>query len=52
MNKYDVETGSLAVRKYVDASGYGNFVSQEHCDAMAAAVIKAVDINRKVHEVK
>ena len=33
---------TAAVRKYVDASGYGGYISDEKCRELAAAVIAAL----------
>lgn len=43
MTDAELNAGAAAVRKYADDSGYGSYIDDEKCRAMAAAVIEALE---------
>ena len=44
----EINAGMAAVRRYVDASGYGHWISDQVCIDIAAAVLRAAEQARAV----
>ncbi len=47
MTQHELDVGEAEVRKAINASGYGRWVSDAQCEQVAYAVIQAVDDYRK-----
>lgn len=50
MNKYDLETGALAVKLLAARKGYSSYINEQLAEEIAQDVIQAVDKNRLYHE--
>ena len=46
MTDAELVAATQAVRQAINASGYGNFVSDEQCEIVAKAVLEAAEIVR------
>ncbi len=47
MTQRELDAATAAVRRYVDATGYGNFISRQIYVDVAAAALKAAEAERK-----
>ena len=47
MTQRELDAAAAAVRRYVDSTGYGNFIDNQICIDVAAAALKAAEAERK-----